>query len=254
MSSQIIDQIILFIFSFIANLFASVSGGGAGFVQFPLLIFLGLPFAMALGTHKVAVVFLGLGAIAKQRHNFASIDKTVALIMLLLGLPSVVLGTLIIINVPAHIAEIVLGLITIASGIYTLIKRSFGNVNAKEVSKTRIVIGSICLILVGLLSGSLSSGAGIFSTLTLVLVLGLDLKRAIFHTMVFVATLWNLVGAVTVGVMTAIHWQWVPTMIVSSFLGSYLGTMLLFKLPLHIVRIIFSLISIASGIFLIMAS
>lgn len=68
---EVIRQGILFAVSFFANLFASVSGGGAGFVQFPLLILLGLPFATALGTHKVAVVFLGIGALAKQRRSGA---------------------------------------------------------------------------------------------------------------------------------------------------------------------------------------
>lgn len=33
-------------------------------------------------------------------------------------------------------------------------------------------------------SGSLSSGAGLFATLTLVGVFGLELKRAIMHTMI----------------------------------------------------------------------
>lgn len=51
--SAILDQVFVFTFTFVANLFASVSGGGAGFVQFPFLILMGLPFATALGTHKL---------------------------------------------------------------------------------------------------------------------------------------------------------------------------------------------------------
>ena len=52
MLEEVINQTILFIGTFTATLFASVSGGGAGFIQFPLLILLGLPFGTALGTHK----------------------------------------------------------------------------------------------------------------------------------------------------------------------------------------------------------
>ena len=92
-TSALIDQILVFAFTFTANLFASVSGGGAGFVQFPLLILMGLPFATALGTHKVAVVFLGIGALAKKKSNNYAIDKAVALAMLLIGCPAVVAGT-----------------------------------------------------------------------------------------------------------------------------------------------------------------
>ncbi len=248
--SAIIDQIIVFAFTFTANLFASVSGGGAGFVQFPLLILMGLPFATALGTHKVAVVFLGIGALAKKKSNKYAIDKTIGLVMLLVGCPAVVAGTLIVINVPTKAAEITVGLVTIAMGIYTLLKKGFGSEGVEHISKTRFAIGVLLIVLVGLFSGSLSSGAGLFSTLTLTLVFGLELKRAIYHTMVFVATIWNAVGAITVGAVTAIHWQWIPAMIVAAFLGAFLGTALLLKMPTEKVRIVFSMVAILSGVLL----
>lgn len=252
MVQEIIDQVILFTFTFLANLFASVSGGGAGFVQFPLLIFMGLPFAIALGTHKVAVVFLGLGALAKQKIHRNLFDKTASLVMLLVGAPAVVSGSIIIVNLPTQIAEITLGFITIGAGIYSLCKKNFGATSATNKRTIgQIILGIFCIIIVGMLSGSLSSGAGLFATLTLVLVFKLDLKRAIFHTMVFVATLWNIIGAITVGSITGIYWHWVPTMIIASFLGAYFGTTLLFKLSVTKVKIIFSLVAILSGISLI---
>lgn len=253
MLQEIIDQTILFIVSFTANLLASVSGGGAGFVQLPLLILMGLPFATALGTHKVAVVFLGIGAISKKfksKDTFA-LNKTISAIMLFVGCPSVVLGTIIVINVEDTIAEIVVGLLTIAMGTYTLFKKKFGESDSRYLTKKRLIIGSFCIFLVGLLSGSLSSGAGLFATLTLVAIFNLDLKSAIVHTMVFVATLWNAVGAVTVGALTAIYYQWVPILIIASFLGSFLGTALLYKLPTKAVRIVFSLVALLSGVLLI---
>lgn len=251
--SSLLDQVFVFAFTFAANLFASVSGGGAGFVQFPFLILMGLPFATALGTHKVAVVFLGIGALARKgkAHTDYSIDKAVALVMIFLGCPAVVSGTLIVINTPTKVAEIAVGLITIGMGCYTLVKKGFGSQGLAHRSPLRFVVGCLLIILVGMFSGSLSSGAGLFATLTLSLVFGLELKRAIFHTMVFVATIWNAVGAFTVGAVTSIYWAWVPAMIIASFSGAYLGTMLLFKLPTEKVRIIFSCVAILSGVLLL---
>jgi uncharacterized membrane protein YfcA len=40
----VLDQLILFVASLAANFFSALSGGGAGLIQFPMLIFLGLPF------------------------------------------------------------------------------------------------------------------------------------------------------------------------------------------------------------------
>lgn len=251
--SALIDQVLVFAFTFTANLFASVSGGGAGFVQFPLLILMGLPFATALGTHKVAVVFLGIGALARKKrsHSAYGLDKSVALVMLLLGCPAVVSGTLIVLNVPTQAAELTVGIITILMGVYTLVKRGFGAEALEHRSRLRFVVGSLLIILVGMFSGSLSSGAGLFATMTLTLVFGLELKRAILHTMIFVATIWNAVGAITVGAVTSIYWAWIPVMIIASFSGAYVGTTLLFKLPVNKVRIIFSCVAILSGSLLV---
>ena len=251
--TAVVDQILVFAFTFAANLFASVSGGGAGFVQFPMLILMGLPFATALGTHKVAVVFLGIGALAKKKssHTQYGLDKHVAIAMMVLGCPAVVSGTLIVINVPSQAAEITVGMITIAMGVYTLVKKGFGSTGLEHRSPLRFALGCLCIIVIGMFSGSLSSGAGLFATLALTLVFGLELKRAILHTMVFVATIWNAVGAITVGAVTSIYWQWVPVMIIAAFMGSFLGTSLLFKLPVEKVRIIFSCVAILSGVLLV---
>ncbi|MCR5085646.1 MAG: sulfite exporter TauE/SafE family protein [Succinivibrionaceae bacterium] len=243
-----ISQAVLFTVSFAANLLASVSGGGAGFIQFPLLIMLGLPFPLALGTHKVAVVFLGLGALARKgRGGSWGLDPVVSLIMLVVGVPAVALGSLIVISIPAAPAEVALGAITIACGAYSLLRRRFGERPLARRTVWRNLAGACLMALVGLFSGSLSSGAGLFATLVLVGVFRLDLKRAILHTMVFVASLWNLVGAFTVGAACGIHWRWIPVMVAATFLGSYLGTTLLQRLSVRLVRLAFSAVAILSG-------
>jgi hypothetical protein len=56
------EQGVLLLVSLVANAFSALAGGGAGLLQFPALLWLGLPFAVALATHKVATVALGVGA------------------------------------------------------------------------------------------------------------------------------------------------------------------------------------------------
>lgn len=206
MLQEIFNQTILFVLTFTANLFASVSGGGAGLIQFPVLILLGLPFAEALGTHKIAVVFLGLGAVAKKKAlKSLELDRAAGSIMLFIGTPAVVLGTFIIISVPSGIAQIGLGIITVTSGTYTLFKKEFGTREIENRSFLRLLTGAVLIALEGMFSGALSSGAGLFATLTLVGVFGLELKKAIMHTMLFVALIWNAAGAITVGALSVIH-------------------------------------------------
>ena len=51
-----LDHVLIFAISLVANVFSALSGGGAGLIQLPVLIFLGLPFGIALATHKVATI------------------------------------------------------------------------------------------------------------------------------------------------------------------------------------------------------
>ncbi len=46
------EQALLFAIALIANTFSSLAGGGAGLIQLPALLLLGLPFSIALATHK----------------------------------------------------------------------------------------------------------------------------------------------------------------------------------------------------------
>jgi hypothetical protein len=55
------QHLVLFVIAIIANWFSALAGGGAGLIQLPILIFMGLPFSLALATHKLATVALGIG-------------------------------------------------------------------------------------------------------------------------------------------------------------------------------------------------
>ena len=119
------DQIFLFIVSFLANLFSAFSGGGAGLVQLPAIIFLGLPFGVALATHKVASVALGLGATLRHWRE-GSLERQFAIFMLITGLPGVIIGASVILHVPDRTAEIALGFLTLSLGIYSVLRKELG--------------------------------------------------------------------------------------------------------------------------------
>src|SRR3990167_8245261 len=85
------EQLILLLVSLVANVFSAFAGGGAGLLQFPALIFLGLPFGVALATHKVASVALGVGATLRHVRE-KSLEWKFSLFILAAGLPGVVLG------------------------------------------------------------------------------------------------------------------------------------------------------------------
>lgn len=217
------EQLLLFIVSLVANLFSAFAGGGAGLLQFPALIFLGLPFGVALATHKVASVALGVGATLRHARE-RTIDWRFSIFILGAGLPGVVLGAAFILDVPDRIAQVLLGVLTIALGLYSYIKAQLGLEHAPRNRDRRgYVLGALGLFAIGVLNGSLTSGTGLFCTIWLVRWFGLDYQRAVAYTLVLVGLFWNGAGAITLGMLGEIKWSWVPVLLVASFLGGYLG-------------------------------
>ncbi|RLJ18826.1 permease [bacterium endosymbiont of Escarpia laminata] len=217
------EQFTLFIISLLANTFSAFSGGGAGLVQLPVLIFLGLPFGIALATHKIASVALGVGATLRHLRE-DGLERQFVIFLLAAGLPGVVLGASLILRVPDRAAEIALGVLTLSLGVYSISKRSLGQSYVSiHRNVSGFVIGATGLFLIGVLNGSLTSGTGLFVTLWLVRWFGLDYRRAVAHTLVLVGVFWNGAGAVTLGVLGDVKWEWLPVLLAGSLLGGYIG-------------------------------
>lgn len=218
------DQLILFVASFVANWFSALSGGGAGLIQFPMLIFLGLPFGVALATHKVASVFLGIGA--TLRHLRAShLERRFSLIILGAGLPGVVLGASAILYVPERPAIVALGILTLGLGLYSVFKPRLGMEHTPRNRDGRgLAVGVAGLFAVGVLNGSITSGTGLFLTIWLIRHFGLDYQRAVAYTLILCGFFWNGTGAVVLGVLGTVQWDWMPVLLVGAILGGYLGS------------------------------
>ena len=246
-----IYQLLLFLISLVANIFSAFAGGGAGLIQFPALIFLGLTFGVALATHKVASVALGFGATI--RHLRAStLERRFALFILATGLPGVVLGALVILHVPDRAAEIALGLLTMGLGMYSWRRPGFGQTHSPVHRDPRgYVTGGLVLFFIGLLNGSLTSGTGLFVTMWLVLWYGLDYKRAVAYTLILVGMFWNGAGAVTLGLLGDIKWLWLPALLAGSFLGGYIGAHLAIVKGSRMIKRVFEIITLLVGIKLI---
>ena len=206
-----------------ANALSALAGGGAGLVQLPALILLGLPFSMALATHKVASVALGLGA--SGRHwRASSLDLKRSALVLAAGLPGVFVGASMVLALPDQVATASLGLLTLGLGVYSARKPDLGTTDQPYPLTARTVgLGSCGLFIIGVLNGSLTSGTGLFVTLWLVRWFGLSYARAVAHTLVLVGLGWNGTGALVLGLSGEIRWDWLPPLLLGSLIGGFLG-------------------------------
>jgi uncharacterized membrane protein YfcA len=246
-----LEHIILFLVSLVANLFSAFSGGGAGLIQLPVLIFLGLPFAIALATHKVASVALGIGATVRHLRE-EPLERRLVLTILAFGLPGVVLGANIILEVPERAAEVALGILTAGLGVYSWLNPGLGQqLRPASLGRRDNLIGGLVLFAIGILNGSLTSGTGLFVTLWLVRWFGLDYRRAIAYTLILVGVFWNSSGALTLGILGEIRWSWLPALLLGSLLGGYLGAHLAIRSGNRWIKKAFEVVTLLVGLKLV---
>lgn len=246
------DQLLIFIISLIANLFSALSGGGAGLIQLPALIFMGLPFSIALATHKVATIALGIGATMRHLKEHR-IERDFALLMILAGVPGVVLGASFILQVPDQIAKTALGVLTMGLGVYSFFSPELGQTCLiTNRNRKGYIIGAVVLFVIGILNGSLTSGTGLFITLWLIRWFGFDYKLAVAYTLVFVGLFWNASGALTLGVLGDIHWVWIPALLLGSFIGGYLGAHLSIVKGNKVIKRSYEILTLLIGLKLIL--
>jgi uncharacterized protein len=249
---SLLEQFGLVLIALVANGLSALAGGGAGLLQLPALIFLGLPFPVALATHKIASVALGAGASLRHLKQSTFEARRLALI-LAAGLPGVLLGALLVLEIPPRAGEIALGLLTIGLGWYSWRRPQLGQQTVTVVSGARHALtGALGLFLIGVLNGSLTSGTGLMVTLWLVRWYGLSYTQAVAYTLVLVGLFWNGTGALVLGTLGEVRWEWLPALLVGSFLGGYLGASLAHRYGNRVVKRVFEVVTVATGLALLL--
>lgn len=248
-----INSLGLLLGSLIANTLASLSGGGAGLLQFPLLIFFGLPFSVALATHKIASVALGLGA-AYTHIKQRSFSVKVALYLVATGSLGVIVGANMVLLIPADIAEKLLGAMILALGVYSHFKKQLGQ---NEVAQNRDtkgwLLGGVIITLIGVVNGSLTAGSGLLVTLFLVRWFGYSYKQAVALTMLCVGLFWNGLGGIAIVQAGAdVYWPWLPILLLGSFAGGGLGAYLSTRYSNRVIKLSFEILTFAVGLKLLL--
>ena len=247
----VLEHPLLFLVSLAANVLSAMAGGGADLLQLPALIFLGLPLSMALATHKIATVALGLGATLKHARE-GHTAWGFSLLMLAAGLPGVVVGANTILSVPPALAEVSLGVLTIGLGVYSYFKKQLGQqYQPCHRDLQGYLLGALGLFALGVLNGSLTSGTGLFVTVWLITWFGYDFKRATAYTMILVGLFWNGTGALALALQTEVKWSWLPALLLGSLLGGYAGAYLAIKYSNPLIKRVFEVVTVAAGVALI---
>ena len=252
LDNDIFSQIFLGIISIISNFISGLSGGGAGLIQLPALLFLGLPFSKALATHKVASVALGLGAsVPHFRRNTLQIKY--AFLILISGIPGVLIGSYTASILPSSFSSTLLGFLTLFLSFYSRYSKNLGSSKYFiSISTFRFLIGYLGLFIIGFLNGYLSSGTGLFVTIWMITIFNFSFQDAVAYTLIFVGIFWNGVGALSLGIGGNIIWNYIPILIFGSLIGGYFGAYFSLIKGSKFIKVIFEIVSLSVGVSLLL--
>ncbi len=209
----IIEGIVI---GFLTGIIAALFGVGGGVLAIPMMILLlGVPSAIAVGTNSVIIVITTL-----MSAYFHYKQRTLRKEGIYLGIGGII-GTFIgnelfFIAASAGVMKKILGILFIAVGIITLLPRKTGK--GKKLSKaTLFIIG----IFIGTFAALMGMSGGMWLNPTLVL-LGMDIKEAI-GTSVAALPLITIFSAIPKALAGYVDWVVALTFIPGIIFGTKLG-------------------------------
>lgn len=226
---------ILFVTAVLAGFVDSIAGGG-GIITVPVLLALGFPPHLALGTNKLQASFGSLTSTLNYRRGkmlrFREIIPGIAFTAL-----GACTGTITVQVISADVLTRIIPALLVMIFLYMLFNPNLGDTQTTH-RMTPWLFYLVFGCLLGFYDGFFGPGTGSIWTIVFVLWLGFDLKQATAHTKAlnFTSNIVSLAAFIVGGHVVVLAGV---TMGLGQILGAYAGSHLVLKCGTRFVRIFF---------------
>ncbi len=224
--------------AFFAGLVDSIAGGG-GILTIPVLISVGVPPHLALGTNKFQASFGSLTAAYNySRKNLVTISHVwQGILFTALGAMT---GTLVVRFMSAGILNHAIPVWLLVLFLYFLLSPDLGKGDTlPRIKENRFYI--LCGLGLGFYDGFFGPGTGNFWAAAFVMLMGFNMKKATAHTKVMNFTS-NIVSLVTFMFLGLVDYKIGLTMAGAQILGARIGSGLVIRHGAGFVRIFFLIV------------
>ena len=215
------EYLLVFLIGLGASFFGSFISGGVSAIAIPLLIAIGLPPHVALGTFGVGAFGFDIGGMLQYQKNRQVVWKYV-LPLTIIVIPTAILGSLLVLNIDPVLVSTIIGTVILAFIPITFYKPDLGVVR-HSVTKTKERLGYVAHALVTVYGTSFSVGAGLFWTYTMMYFYGLELIES-KGTLKIPSFTSAVVKVAVFGLAGAINWPLAGVLLIGTFMGAYAGT------------------------------
>lgn len=201
--------------------FVDAIAGGGGLLTVPMLLWAGLPPQVALGTNKFQSA-CGTSLAVWRYTRAGLLDWGSAKLMVAIACGASALGALTVTQVGRDVLQTLIPWLLLAVGGYALLSPNMGR-EARPRRLPPVAFAWLFGVTLGFYDGFFGPGTGSFWTVALVLLGGLELRRATAHTKA--ANLASNLGSLGVFLLAGkVHFGVGVAMIAGQLIGAYGGS------------------------------
>ena len=207
----------------IAAGFLNTVAFGGSLLALPVLIFLGLPTAVANGTNRIAIFCQNFSAIVGFRRKGVS-DFRYSILLAIPAVIGAVIGATIAVDIKDAVFNLILAVVMITMLVLTLINPTERLKDRIENTDTRSkIIAMVVFFFIGIYGGFIQAGVGLLVITALRLLTGIDLVRT-NAIKVFVIFFYTVVALGIFIIKDKVNWYLGPTLAIGNACGAWLGS------------------------------
>lgn len=227
--------LLLFITGFFAGSIDAIAGGG-GLISLPVLLSVGIPPHVALGTNKLQSS-IGTLVATHSYYRARLFSFKTALPGLISGLIGTVLGAVLSQLLDSSILKKIIPILLLMIFFYTLLSPKLGSGDRKP-RASEFIFFMLVGFMLGFYDGFLGPGTGSFWVFLIIFFLGYSFTKATAYTKIFNLNS-NLVALICFALGSNIDYKIGLTMAAGQLLGSKMGAHLAIKNGAKLIRPIF---------------
>ena len=199
--------------------FINVNAGGGSSLTLPALYFMGLDWAVANGTNRIALILQNIFAVGSFHKNKVFEFKS-SLTLAVFTLPGAVLGAVLATHISGVTFQRILGVVLILIVVSMFFSRSYQRDNDRKGRRSLLIYPA--LFVIGFYGGFIQVGVGFLFMAALYHLLQESLVKVNMHK-VFIILIYTLAALAVFALAGYVHWRFGLVLAAGNALGGWWG-------------------------------
>ncbi|HBF7897808.1 TSUP family transporter [Clostridioides difficile] len=229
--------IFLCIGGFLAAFVDSIAGGG-GLISMPVLMAIGVPVHLAIGTNKFAAS-AGCISSAYRYAKSGKINNNLLKKLVPFTIAGSILGVRCVLSISEDILNVLVVVMILIVAIYTFVSKSLGQEdNFESINKKNLRLGMLMALIMGFYDGFFGPGTGTFLTFGFIKIYGYDFLHASANTKILNLTS-NITSLLLFMINGQVDYKIAIVFALVMIMGAYVGAKVAIKKGSKMIKPIF---------------